>query len=155
MLCAAMAKNDVILIDGIVDQRVADGLPSAQRDEVFEFLVLEETLKDYDLSRDEIESGGRMARATAESMAFTLWLMVTCLMTQKTSSGPEATHRSMCGYLSASTSPRSTKHLLIRFSPRYRSCSTYRAMQANCMAPIPKSCSNLGSYSLLLIAAYR
>ena len=57
MLPSAMAKNDVILIDGIVDQRVADGLPSTQRDEVFEFLVLEETLKDYDLSRDEIESG--------------------------------------------------------------------------------------------------
>jgi hypothetical protein len=52
-----MAKNDVILLDGIVDQRVTDGLPSVQRDEVFEFLVLEEALKDYDLSRDEIESG--------------------------------------------------------------------------------------------------
>ncbi len=57
MLPSSMAKNDLILIDGIVDQRVADGLPSTQRDEVFEFLVLEETLKDYDLSRDEIESG--------------------------------------------------------------------------------------------------
>jgi hypothetical protein len=52
-----MAKNDIILIDGIIDQRVADALPSPERDEVFEFLVLEEILKDYDLSRDEIESG--------------------------------------------------------------------------------------------------
>jgi AIPR protein len=52
-----MAKNDVILVDGIIDQRVADELPSSQRDEVFEFLVLEEKLKDYDLSRDEIEAG--------------------------------------------------------------------------------------------------
>jgi len=52
-----MAKNDVILLDGIVDQRLAEGLPSHERDEVFEFLVLEETLKDYDLSRDEVESG--------------------------------------------------------------------------------------------------
>ncbi len=52
-----MAKNDVILIDGIIDQRVADGVPSHERDEVFEFLALEETLKDYDLSRDELEFG--------------------------------------------------------------------------------------------------
>ena len=52
-----MAKNDVILLDGIIDERLAEGLPSAERDEVFEFLVLEQTLKDYDLSRDEIESG--------------------------------------------------------------------------------------------------
>lgn len=52
-----MAKNDVILLDGIIDQRLAERLPSHERDEVFEFFVLEETLKDYDLSRDEIESG--------------------------------------------------------------------------------------------------
>lgn len=52
-----MAKNDVILLDGIIDQRLAERLPSHERDEVFEFFVLEETLKDYDLSREEIESG--------------------------------------------------------------------------------------------------
>lgn len=52
-----MAKNDVILVDGIVDQRVADCLPSDKRDEVFEYLVLEQLLKDYDLAQDEIESG--------------------------------------------------------------------------------------------------
>jgi hypothetical protein len=52
-----MAKNDVILIDGIIDQRIADRLPSGEKDEVFEFLVLEEALKDYDLSREELESG--------------------------------------------------------------------------------------------------
>ncbi len=52
-----MAKNDVVLLDGIVDQRLADNLPSSERDEVFEFLCLEQLLKDYDLSRDELESG--------------------------------------------------------------------------------------------------
>ena len=52
-----MAKNDVVLLDGIIDQRLVESLPSGERDEVFEFLVLEEVLKDYDLSRDEIESG--------------------------------------------------------------------------------------------------
>lgn len=52
-----MAKNDVVLLDGIIDRRIAELLPSDERDEVFEFLVMEETLKDYDLSRDEIETG--------------------------------------------------------------------------------------------------
>ena len=52
-----MAKNDVVLLDGIIDQRLAEGLPSNERDEVFEFLCLEQLLKDYDLSRDDIESG--------------------------------------------------------------------------------------------------
>ena len=52
-----MAKNDVVLIDAIIDQRLAEGHPSSQRDEVFEFLALEQLLKDYDLSHDEIESG--------------------------------------------------------------------------------------------------
>jgi hypothetical protein len=52
-----MAKNDVVLLDGIVDQRLAEDLPSQERDEVFEYFVLEQVLKDYDLSRDEIELG--------------------------------------------------------------------------------------------------
>jgi AIPR protein len=52
-----MAKNDVILIDGILDQRATEGTPSHERDEVFEFLALEEMLKDYDLSADELEFG--------------------------------------------------------------------------------------------------
>ena len=37
-----MAKNDIILIDGIVEERVAQKYPSAQVDEVFEFLAFEE-----------------------------------------------------------------------------------------------------------------
>jgi hypothetical protein len=52
-----MAKNDAILLDAIVDQRVTEGIPSHERDEVFEFLALEEILKDYDLSVDELEFG--------------------------------------------------------------------------------------------------
>ena len=52
-----MAKNDSILLDGIIDQRLADGLPSADRSEVFEYFCFEQLLKDYDLSQDEIESG--------------------------------------------------------------------------------------------------
>jgi hypothetical protein len=52
-----MAKNDVVLLDGIIDERVAESAPSGKRDEVFEFFCFEQILKDYDLSRDEIESG--------------------------------------------------------------------------------------------------
>jgi len=52
-----MAKNDVILIDAIVDERLREVYPSNQRDEVFEFLAFEQVLKDFDLSREEIEAG--------------------------------------------------------------------------------------------------
>lgn len=51
-----MAKNDVVLIDAIVDDRLREGYPSNQRDEVFEFLAFEQVLKDLDLSREEIET---------------------------------------------------------------------------------------------------
>lgn len=52
-----MAKNDKVLIDGIIDDRVANKLPSDKRDEAFEFFCFEQILKNYDLSRDELEEG--------------------------------------------------------------------------------------------------
>lgn len=52
-----MAKNDKILIDGIIDERVSIKLPSEKRDEAFEYFAFEQILKDYDLSSDEIKSG--------------------------------------------------------------------------------------------------
>lgn len=52
-----MAKNDKILLDGIIDERTELNLPSTKRDEVFEYLVFEQILKDYDLSKEEIEIG--------------------------------------------------------------------------------------------------
>lgn len=52
-----MAKNDVVLIDSIVSQRVEDGLPSKDIGEVFEYFGIEQVLKDFDLSQDEIEFG--------------------------------------------------------------------------------------------------
>lgn len=52
-----MAKNDKILIDGIVDDRVANSLPSNKRDEAFEYLAFEQILKDFDLSKDDLEGG--------------------------------------------------------------------------------------------------
>ena len=52
-----MAKNDLILIDSIIDKRVADKYPSEKKDEVFEYLAYEQVLKEYDLSVDEIQAG--------------------------------------------------------------------------------------------------
>ncbi|HAC21359.1 MAG TPA: abortive phage resistance protein [Porphyromonadaceae bacterium] len=52
-----MAKNDKILIDGVIDERIDLKLPSYRRDEVFEYFVFEQILKNYDLSTDEIIYG--------------------------------------------------------------------------------------------------
>lgn len=52
-----MAKNDRLLLDGIIDDRVNIHLPSEKRDEAFEYLAFEQILKDYDLSFDEILHG--------------------------------------------------------------------------------------------------
>jgi len=52
-----MAKNDVVMIDGIVDDRLREGYPSHDLGEVFEFLAFEQVLKEFDLSREEIEAG--------------------------------------------------------------------------------------------------
>lgn len=52
-----MSKNDTILLDGILDERVEIQLPSDRRDEVFEYFAFEQILQDYDLSQDEIDSG--------------------------------------------------------------------------------------------------
>lgn len=52
-----MARNDTILLDGIIDDRVASNLPSNKRDEAFEYFAFQQILRDYDLSHDEIMAG--------------------------------------------------------------------------------------------------
>ena len=52
-----MAANDVVLVDGILDDRVAQRLPSAQRDEAFEYFAIQQVLRDAELSNEEILSG--------------------------------------------------------------------------------------------------
>ncbi len=52
-----MAKNDRLLLDCIIDDRVASKHPSEKRDEAFEYLALEQILKEFDLSTDEILYG--------------------------------------------------------------------------------------------------
>lgn len=52
-----MAKNDVLLLDGIIDDRVENNIPSNRRDEVFEYLAFEQTMKSYDLSNEELLYG--------------------------------------------------------------------------------------------------
>jgi hypothetical protein len=52
-----MAKNDSILIDGIIARRVLEGVPSADIGEVFEYFSFEQILKTYDLSEEEFDTG--------------------------------------------------------------------------------------------------
>lgn len=52
-----MAKNDRLLMDGIIDDRVAICLPSNKRDEAFEYFSFEQIMKDFDLSTDELLYG--------------------------------------------------------------------------------------------------
>lgn len=52
-----MAKNDTILLDGILDDRINSKTPSDKRDEVFEYFAIEQILKDSDLSAEDIIQG--------------------------------------------------------------------------------------------------
>lgn len=58
-----MARNDVFLLDGIIDERVENQIPSNRRDEAFEYLAFEQLLKPYDLSSEEILFGAIDGRA--------------------------------------------------------------------------------------------
>ncbi len=51
-----MAKNDIVLLDALVDERLKT-IVKLDRSEVFEFLVIEQRLKSYDLSKEELEAG--------------------------------------------------------------------------------------------------
>ena len=52
-----MAKNDLTLLDSILDQYITNGTPSAKSDEVFEFFSTEQILKDYAFSNEELLQG--------------------------------------------------------------------------------------------------
>lgn len=52
-----MAKNDIVIIDQIVKERIEQSIPSNDKGEVYELLANEQILKDLDLSKDEILSG--------------------------------------------------------------------------------------------------
>jgi hypothetical protein len=52
-----VAKNDTVLIDGIIAERISKKIPSDKRDEVFEYFVFDQILKNYDLTEDEVRSG--------------------------------------------------------------------------------------------------
>ena len=52
-----MAKNDIVIIDHIIKERIDQSIPSKDKGEVYELLANEQILKDLDLSRDEILSG--------------------------------------------------------------------------------------------------
>jgi hypothetical protein len=52
-----MAKNDTVLVDGIIEDRLKQKVPSDEKSEVFEYFSFEQILKNYDLSPEEIDSG--------------------------------------------------------------------------------------------------
>jgi hypothetical protein len=52
-----LAKNDSILVEGIIAQKVADVIPSGDTGEAFEYFCFEQILKNYDLSQEEIDVG--------------------------------------------------------------------------------------------------
>ena len=52
-----MAKNDLTLLDSILDEYCANGIPSTKPDEVFEFFTTEQVLKDFIFSREELLQG--------------------------------------------------------------------------------------------------
>lgn len=52
-----MAKNDLILLDGILDEYMSKSLPSGDAGEVFEYLATEQILKDYAFTKDQLQSG--------------------------------------------------------------------------------------------------
>lgn len=52
-----MAKNDIVIIDHIIKERVEQRIPSMDKGEVYEYLANEQILKDFDLSKEEIMSG--------------------------------------------------------------------------------------------------
>jgi hypothetical protein len=52
-----MANNDQIILDQILEQQRAQRAPSASKSNFFETFVVEQILKDADLSDEEIESG--------------------------------------------------------------------------------------------------
>jgi hypothetical protein len=52
-----MAKNDVVLLDAILEERKSAEFPSNDPGEVFEYFAFEQILKDYDLSPDELTVG--------------------------------------------------------------------------------------------------
>ena len=57
-----MAKNDIILIDGIIDERIKAKVPSCDKGEALEYLANEQILKNFDLSKDELENGSVVFR---------------------------------------------------------------------------------------------
>lgn len=52
-----MAKNDLVLLDGILDDYVARGIIPADSGEAFEYFATEQILKDYALSKEQLLSG--------------------------------------------------------------------------------------------------
>lgn len=52
-----MAKNDLFLLDGIIEDRIATLYPTKTKEEVFKYLAYEQVLKGHTISRNDIAEG--------------------------------------------------------------------------------------------------
>lgn len=52
-----MAKNDLTLLDSILEEYASNGIPSTKSDEVLEFFSTEQVLKDFAFSKEELLQG--------------------------------------------------------------------------------------------------
>ena len=52
-----MAKNDLTLLDSILDDYILNNNPSKKPDEVFEYFSIEQVLKDYAFCKEELLQG--------------------------------------------------------------------------------------------------
>ena len=52
-----MAKNDLFFIDGIIENYISQELPSRDPGEVFEYFASEQILKQYEFTKEQIQSG--------------------------------------------------------------------------------------------------
>ena len=67
-----MARNDLVLLDSLLEKSRAQFGDAREESELFELFCFDQVLKDYDLSFEEIESG-RTALVMEGSMVSSCW----------------------------------------------------------------------------------
>lgn len=68
-----MAKNDLILLDGILEEYKCKKMPSEDEGEIFEYFATEQILKDYALTNAQILSGSVDGRNDGGIDEFLFW----------------------------------------------------------------------------------
>ena len=91
-----MAKNDLVLLDGILDDYVARGITPADSGEAFEYFATEQILKDYALSKEQLLSGSVDGRNDGGIDEFFILVKGIWLRIFSKGIGLDPTHRSTC-----------------------------------------------------------